>query len=107
MHETLYRLHEKENVGSGRRCDHLALLPWPPFFVGRGHPLSLANFAPYNTTARLAGSRGDIQSMRESCYQLCPKGLSFSDFRYLKVGVLLVEVFEKVGKSVIAVFEKT
>ena len=59
-----------------------------------GHPLSLANFAPYNTTARLAGS-----DARKLLSALPKRGILFRLQLFERVGVLLVEVYERVGKS--------
>ena len=35
-----------------------------------------------------------------------PKGISFAGFRYIRVGISLVEVYKRVGKSVIWVRER-
>ena len=35
-----------------------------------------------------------------------PEGVSFSGFRYSRVGISLIEVYKRVGKSVIWVYER-
>jgi len=50
------------------------------------------------------GGRGVLPIMAYTG-RVRPKGVSFSGFRYMK-GILLVEVYKRVGKSVISVYKK-
>ena len=53
-----------------------------------------------------AGGGGGVLPLRSYAATLRPKGVLFSGFRYNeRVGILLTEVFKRVGKSVIWVFE--
>ena len=52
------------------------------------------------------GGGGEVLPVRSYTGKLHPKGVLFSGFRYNeRVGILLTEVFKRVGKSVIWVCE--
>ena len=50
------------------------------------------------------GGRGALPMMAYT-RRLRPKGVSFSGFRYKRVGISLVEVYKRVGKSVVWVWK--
>ena len=65
--------------------------------------MSLANF----DWGPVQGGGGGLLPMMAYTGRLHPKGVSFSGFRYMRgVGISLVEVYKRGGKSVIWVCER-
>ena len=109
LHQSVFCLHK---TGESAYRDFACVQTSPISFVARGKgPFSACNKGNrrrlHAGKPRLhlkllsrPGGRGALPMMAYT-RRLRPKGVSFSGFRYKRVGISLVEVYKWVGKSVV------